>query len=307
MMKHTLAAIFACMLSACATGVEPDRAEQPLEPTAEYFLVWWSVEEGGHTTALVKSDSGGDMSIVAEGDGLFIAADSALWSWEEREVPTTQTECGCLMEAETNDTEPSCKVSRDVKVAEIVEVDGERSFTVNEGAGTYDGEYDPNPSPIGSSGPFLMSVNCAYGYFCGAHGNVECSYHAWNLEAGTELSTDELVVPLSKADQIALLNEEPRDEVINEEILMGLVSVRPSWSSEGAVSLDASYAAAACYACSDGEWSSYTVTARHDDARAKVELEAAPPAVVEVWNTSTDSRGWSRLPAAEVERASSLL
>ena len=307
-MKTMKAAILltASLMLACGTQTEIEPKEQPLEPTSEHYLVWWGVEEGGYSTALVRARNE-DPEVLAEGSGLFIAAGESIWSWEERTQSSAQIDCACQMEARGEGDESDCSVSRDVVSAELLEVDGSRSIDAFPVQEEYEGEVEPNPNVLGSTGPILMSADCHYGYFCGAHGSVECQYKAWNLATGESVTADQIVRPLSQADQVGLLNEEPRDELVTPDTLIGLVEVRPRWGDSGDVRLEALYAASACYACTDGEWSSYTIAARHEDAEPTIELEDAPGAVLELWNTTTGPRGWSRLADTEVERARAIL
>jgi hypothetical protein len=296
-------------LAACQSG-SPASIEtnaSPVEPAAEHFLAWWSVEEGGYATALVRSSRDGEAEVIAEGAGLYIATSDAIWAWDERVVTTSQVDCECMMEANATGAEMDCSVPRDIVAADLVQVDGDQTIEAFPVQAKYEGEVEPSPRVTGSSGPYITTVDCSYGYWCGAHGNVECAFKAWNLDTAAPMEPDAFVDTLSRPNQIALLNGEPRDETISEDDLVGLVSVKPTWSADGVCQLDALYSAGACYACSDGEWSSYTVSATHEDATPKVELEPAPQAVVDVWSGTSGGRGWSRLTADEVDRVANLL
>lgn len=296
-------------LSGCASSNSgSEQRPQPITQSAPHFLVWWSVEEGGFATALVRQDA--DQSrVVAEAEGLFIATESGIWTWEETPLEITQVDCACAMERGLSDPAAieSCEVSREVSRTELVQLDGEGRFIVSAEPEELEGEYEAQAHPTASSSGIVTVTECSYIYACGAaHGSTNCQFSAFDLDRGRALEAADLVEPLSVADQIALLNSQS-DEPVEEETLVGLVEAEPSWSETGEVSFVATYAAATCYACSDGEWSSYTFTASHAGATPIVELEPAPEAVVQTWalaagTSPTSARGWSRVNPDDVPR-----
>lgn len=308
-MKHLYRTIpfILVLFASCAGGTGDDSAQLPLESGAEHYLVWWAVEEGGHTTALVRAGREGH-EVVAEGEGLLVAAGETLWSWEESVVETQQADCECVMASDVSEEPPAdCGVKRETPVAELVALDGDKVLQVGPRVDSFEGEYEPTPSVLGSSGPYLMALTCSYGYSCGAaHGNVDCEWAAWNLETAAEMEPSDFVVSLSEADQIAMLQTDS-DEEVDAESLLGMVTVRPDWNEAGELVLHAMYATSTCYACGDGEWASYTTTARHENATPALEFEDAPAPVVASWGTAAAARGWSRLPESELQRATDYL
>lgn len=303
-----LVAAAALIVASCASPGQPAQIDAPIEKESAHYLVWWAVEEGGYTTALVRQN-GDESEVLAESSGLFIATDGALWEWREEPVETSQVDCECAMErgVMSDGVDDACAVTREVPAVTLVEVDSDREIEVSTPTIEMEGEFETTPSPTGSFAGVITVTECSYIYGCGAaHGSSDCRFAAWDLADGRELSAADLVEPLSQADQISLLRSES-DEQVEPESLIGLVEVDPTWSETGAASLVATYAAATCYACTDGEWSAYTFTAVDTNTRAKIAIEDAPPTVRETWRATQGARGWSRVAPDDVERARSTL
>lgn len=316
MMKSTSIVVFCfcfvIVVSSCARA-PASQVEAPIETASAHYLVWWAVEEGGFTTALIREDADGPRpETLAEGDGLFIATADGIWSWEESYADTRQADCSCVMEQDimADGVPDECAVQREVTRASLARLDGadSKQFHVTEVDDSVEGEYETHPQPTGSFGDVVTVTECSYTYGCGAaHGSVHCRFVAYDLGAGEELAATDLVEPLSQADQLAILRSQDPETEVGVESLIGLVEVDPTWDESGAASLSATYAASTCYACSDGEWSSYTFTATDERATPKYAIEDAPSAVLEAWRSSPGYRGWSRIAAEDVGRAKELL
>lgn len=148
--------------------------------------------------------------------------------------------------------------------------------------------------PVASLGPYLFARESAEVFACGAHGNVDVAMRVIDLRTGLPA---ELAVPVEQE-----LVERARP-VLAEEIEGAVEEVDPVHRvatypviEDGHVELEHVLTTEVCYACGDGEWSSYTRATELRDPRVPPLLaqHAILPAPIARWlATQRDVQGVS--------------
>jgi hypothetical protein len=151
-------------------------------------------------------------------------------------------------------------------------------------------------------GRYFFVSESTFSYSCGAHGNTTASASVFDLETGGPVTlVDEATLDASRdkarADFVRSAAEvgDPSEDAAAE---IHLATSEPIWS-DGGVTMRHLFWIDACYACSDGAWSSYSRTSVVDDPAlpAAFSLLPTPPAPVTAWLSShPDPRGvsWGR-------------
>jgi hypothetical protein len=149
----------------------------------------------------------------------------------------------------------------------------------------------------------------AYRYACGAHGITGVSALVWDvarrarstLLTPAEQATVDTTVRAEARRRFAEGGEEPPTL---EDVTYG--APLPSYGENGFLHVDHSFYSFACYACSDGVWSSYTrsinVPAQPLPASARPYLR--PPAVVASYlgeHPGVTIAGWSAVTKAAAQ------
>jgi len=113
----------------------------------------------------------------------------------------------------------------------------------------------------GSVGPYLFFVSSLYVDAWGAHGATDMRQTVWDLRAAAPV---EIPTEREHAAWAALAPQLTAElEHVDEDAGVELVALRPRWDLDTGLAVDLHFAAEACYACSDGDWSDYTVSVRH--------------------------------------------
>jgi hypothetical protein len=151
----------------------------------------------------------------------------------------------------------------------------------------------------GGLGPFLFVAESTYSYTCGAHGNSAAEAAVFDVSTGTR-------VELLDADAVAGAREKARaafvassdgdlSDASDPATEIHLATSIPIWTA-GGVAMRHLFYIDTCYACSDGEWSSYTRTTRVEDPMlplAFATFPALPPAVATAITGKGEPRGVS--------------
>jgi hypothetical protein len=155
---------------------------------------------------------------------------------------------------------------------------------------------------VGSIGPYLFVREHTYAYACGAHGSTGVTQTVWDLSRRAQadiLDPDEhgAADTIGRASAQRLLTPEEGEEQVALENITYVASI-PRYLAHGWLSVEHAYTTFACYACGDGEWSSYTrsvhVPAPHLPARAR-EFVRPPAAVTAYLDEHPEEKisGWS--------------
>ncbi len=237
-----------------AVAIEaPAHAAAMPAPAARTYLVW-TRREGGPVTRLVSVGPGGPREI-GEADGAIVVWDHHAYRFTTEESDVDLVGCDASTGAPTGPTEKGRHVVpalEDLASHDRVALDDAPSPTdVN--------EIEEGASIEASLGPYVFATSTTFVYACGAHGNSAAEALVWDLRVGKRATlVTESEVLREREIAHGTLEESDRgwdDPLPLEDVT--LVEAHPSYA-EGRWGLDLHFVAPACYACSDGEWSSYT-------------------------------------------------
>lgn len=278
-MRPSLLLAFAASLpalAACAPGaprrpapasivdlaLAPASAPAPAAPTTDaageddpddrVFLVWARGGEAPPTTFTVA----GDGSVLRAELGIVIAGPRGLWSWEEAEEALATVPCDI-----GNGPAGERGEGKGTRAAMVLRGGAERQEVVTPPEGGDANEIGHGADVLASVGPYLFIRESTYVYACGAHGGSGAEFHVWDLERGATLALLEEVPDVPALQQTAaeaLAEGEGEDE---ERDLPELTMITPAYQPGGRLRWDAQLTGWACYACSDGLWSSYSRSA----------------------------------------------
>lgn len=252
------------------------KPDEPAAPTGGPWLVWSDAKDG-YATSWVNAE--GD--VVATRPEAVAVIDGTLWAVQWRYVPYNEVDCAVL-EAKSPDVAASqakagatkyveyivakglagkmAGVEKELVKAAIPSVSGERPA---QGAWRIVGEhYGRTISLVGNGGRGVWFSECDSGYACGAHGAVECRFHAADPATGASVlnlaDLKDAVAELRKGTakdvvEGADIDEQPNDADLGlAEVVLGV--------SRGMLSATYRFQYDVPYASSDGSWSSYTRT-----------------------------------------------
>ncbi|MDI1447075.1 hypothetical protein [Polyangium sp. 6x1] len=244
---------------AVAPAVDLAAGPRATPPEAERdgdVLVWGKQGDGRPMTYRVADDG----HVLGEEPGIVIATSRGELVWREREAEIKLTGCGeggPLESLGPGTVTHAWLGPRDDQARQVVVDPGE------DGDGA--GELSHRVELLGSVGPYLFVREDVFIFACGAHGNTAASFKLWDAEAGKEI---DLMHHLPNKDALArsaesLLDEGDRDpeEARQQEDVPELVQILPVHGERGGLRIDAQFARADCYVCSDGLWSGYTRSA----------------------------------------------
>ncbi|HEU4456840.1 MAG TPA: hypothetical protein VFR81_27480, partial [Longimicrobium sp.] len=161
-------------------------------------------------------------------------------------------------------------------------------------------------------GPFLMVETRSDNYACGAHGSLHVDWATYDLRTGETVAlldsaeTEAAIAREGAAALAELRKEMEPEEAAYREVEMTAVEAR--WTAEGALRVGYQFTTGACYACSDGIWSSYSrslVVPAPALPRPLATYARAPEAVRRYWASSPpgEHAGWSQVDAPDVAAA----
>jgi hypothetical protein len=257
-----LLGVFACATKPQSTPAVPLQAGSKsvsTEPVAggPGILVWGKTAKAEPKTYRLLDDGSGH--VIDERPGIWIH--------------TSKGELGLVLETKqialsgcSIDETPPQRGQGTLTIVELRSPDGRAEQTLL-GAG-FD-EFDVNDlehgaEVLGTIGSVVFLNEHTYVYACGAHGNTTAGFFAWDAELGKAIDLFAAVpnqdVLSKKAN--ALINAESGDDAsVDDDVLPTIVQLLPVYSARGALRLDAQWMRSACYACSDGLWSSYSRSA----------------------------------------------
>jgi hypothetical protein len=321
-MSLRISALLLLVGAACTAPPADDRAAipaaasalRPAEGTAaapdQAYLVWSTDSADAAETAWID----GEGRVVARRPGVYAAGGGTVWRWTEAKTPWKGVDCECLR-AEEYAEGAQCVATAPVAVAALVDESGERTIPMLVLPTGEDLEIAPpeqEARPLSGVGPFLLVERRMETYACGAHGSVGVEWAAYDLRAGAPAALlDSAETHAATAREGAAALAELRREMEPEEAArreVELTAVEARWSPDGALRVGYQFTTGACYACSDGLWSSYTrsaVVPAGSVPRPLAAFTPAPEAVRRHWRASPpgERAGWSAVDAPDLAAA----
>ncbi|UJR79531.1 hypothetical protein [Sandaracinus amylolyticus] len=287
-------ALASAALALVACGARSPANDPIATPAPERGWLVWSEAR----TTWIDSDG----EAHAERPGLVMAAGTSLVAIErERETIVLPT-CDQLEQDDTG--APGGDQGTRTRLVAVEVATGARRVLLEalDAEGLASLEHDL--VPVASLGPWLFVRERAERFACGAHGDVEVAMRVIDVRTGSRAELE--LGPTSD------LRARARDALLAEgegaiETPLELEDVEPVASvpvfDAGHVVMDHVFVAEACYACGDGEWSSYTraTTIRDPRVPAAIAEDAALPEPVARWIAAhPGARGMSVAPASRL-------
>jgi len=129
----------------------------------------------------------------------------------------------------------------------------------------YIADYEEGTSIVASMGPYAFLFTSAYSYSCGAHGNRVASFLVMDVRTGRAVDLvglmggEPLVAQVAPQARAAFHARPDSLGTPFEPDSVRVTMVAPVWR-RGSLALLFQFTSEACYACSDGAWSSYFVS-----------------------------------------------
>ncbi len=270
-----------------ATETPPTEAAES-EPDG--WLVWTRDAEGVARTFWVR---GTELRSI---DGIVLAVDGAPWRWSvsEEELPTDQ-DCEWIDLPAAGGTGANVSLTR---------LDGEGSrelLTPERAAARESNEWREHVRLMASAGPYLFVQRTTWSFACGAHGSTSDGFFVFDARTGAPAAIEASPSQAMREDAWRVLQNEDLFTDGRDGLTQSLFL--PVFDPEG-IAIEHQLTAETCYACGDGEWDSYTVSARlrSDEVPAALAPELdVPPAVLDrVRAAAPDAMigGVSHAPAA---------
>jgi hypothetical protein len=267
---------------------EAPRAPAAASMSAESRSLVWTQDGDGHRQTWTVDEAG---RVLERVDGVRMAAGGSTWAWRETESLVVTHACPTYDDAGSDmpGTDPP-PPGRGLRVTlEPLGVDGGASQTLVEPTKESGAqEFEQSVELMATLGPYLFVRTAVSAYACGAHGGVADHFVVWDAarRAVVWSSSDAATAP-SQQEWTA---EAPRDQAVaalaaDEDVKMfaddsghfdaSLTEIIPSFGPGARLDVRYQLTAFACYACSDGAWTSYSRSTRVDALR--------PPAPLRPW------------------------
>lgn len=257
-------------------------------------LVWGSAHDGAPRTWHIAE--GG--AVIREEPGIVVATRRGEWQWEVREEQVATSACELGL-GEMREPGEGTAIRGEL----VLRGKSERQEVITPPDGDESNEIHHTTALVGSVGPYLFIEERTYTDLCGAHGFEGVAFVAWDAERGAavDLLAEVPGAPaLQSAAEVLLDQDEDDVEAARQERdAPELVQIAPAYDARGSLRLTAQFARAACYACGDGAWSSYSRSAvvPVEKTPARLAAWASPPPGVRAFLERTPGvrlGGWSR-------------
>lgn len=237
----------------------------PAAGDAPRTFVWTTRSEDDSPVTHVLSEDG---KVITTLPGVRIAAAGTLWTWEENteDVPTSACE---------DEPERPAGEGRGTRVLlvpadgwhdplAIVVPPGADDEAADGGEQTFANEITHSARPLASVGPYLFVEESTYADTCGAHGNTAVSFETWDIEGArtvdllSDLPDRKLVVAAGRT----AIDDDPDStaDFSDDTDPAMLTELWPRLGAKGRLEATALVTVPSCYACTQGGWSSYTVS-----------------------------------------------
>jgi hypothetical protein len=266
---------FACLLFACQPPTVQAPAGAPASQGSASVYLWAVSGEGTAPTTFALANDG---TVLSQMPGIHIYSAGTEWTSEVQleDLPTTPCE---------GHAEETPEKGRGVRVR-LVPADTRRApldIVVPAADGSAN-QIEQSARVLASLGPYVFVEESTYAYTCGAHGNTGVSFAVWNIDEGrrvdllSELPDREALLAEGKraidARSDAVDFSRPDDPPTVTELL-------PRIGPRGGIEATVLVTVASCYACTEGGWSSYTVSTEVPSQLPwRLRALGAPPAAV---------------------------
>lgn len=237
------------------------KAEEPARtpPRASQNLLVWAREPSGETMSFRIDDEG---KVVERFEGIRLEVDGKEWQWQEQRITAARDTEGDCGEREGSRGEGLEDGDENFMTrASVVRLDESEAQTIVSPPTLEEGiaDYEHIVKLIRSLGPLLFVREATYSYSCGAHGNEGATATIWDIRENGPISLESEIASVddlhARAERIL---GESEDAFVTEEEDVTLSELLPSYGKAGELELNLRFTGFTCYACSDGEWSSYT-------------------------------------------------
>lgn len=247
-------------------------------------LVW--ATDGSGTAATFRLRIDPDGSIREERtSGILVAARGEIFRWSARQVPVP-TGLACESFGETGAPEPGTGTL--VSLVPVRTDAASHPMSVSRpdyAQGLEVNMFTESVELTASLGPYLFVHQNVFSYTCGAHGGEYHDAFVFDAESGRR-------VALYAAAEEKQLEREFAGQALHaldaEQILPGtpltLTASHPVYDDAG-LRMDHQWTANTCYACSDGQWDSYTMSTH-------VTSVDMPKALRGAANAASDAARW---------------
>ena len=273
------ATLLSLVLAACAGGSDAPvlekaqtTAQEPHDPASgpTAHLIWGANREDGSLWTLwVERERDGAVRVVDVMEPV-VAVAGELWMLSIERSPVRLTvDCGLEWGDEPMGTETGT-----VTALRLQPVTGERApiELLAPGSAHDMADHEESIHLLGSVGRYLFAERSVYGFACGAHGNVTNEGYIFDLETGRPVElVDGDSVNRRFADR-ALAALRARDDMVLFSETASFTRTRPDYAATG-LRMMHQLTADTCYACSDGNWSSYTVSTEIADDRLPAQMQ----------------------------------
>lgn len=244
MARSSICAVVVLALAACRGGAPSSPEAGPPD-----FLVWTDVDD--HPVTRWLDASGHERG---RAPGLYLAVEGTLWRLE-REV-STQATTGCR----TDDAGRPVSGHSSLTTIALASVDGRTRLVVTRPEPRAADEYDTYDHGViirASLGPLLFGEATVDQFACGAHGSGTVSAFTFDVTTRALLPVAPHRPPPTLAPRIQAAFEAEAIEPLEVGAAPWLGESLPRWTDGRLGARHLAYVDT-CYACSNGEWSSYT-------------------------------------------------
>jgi hypothetical protein len=249
-----LCALLALSVFGCSTSATSSASRTTTALPRAHTLVWATTGDEGQPSTYVLADDG---SVVSRTDGIRIWAAGTQWRTEVSVERVSTSPC------EEGPPQPA-QEGRGVRVRLVPEDTAKGPIEiVTPFPGDQANDVQQSARLLASVGPYVFVEDSTYTYTCGAHGNTGVSFAVWNLDEGrsvdmlSDLPDRQHLLAAGKSAIDAKPNaidfSRPSDPPAITELL-------PRMGPHGQLEATALVTVASCYACTEGGWSSYTVS-----------------------------------------------
>jgi hypothetical protein len=249
-------------------------------PSAPSHALVWTQDGHGHRRTWTVDEAGG---VLESEDGVRIAAGGLTWAWKETVRPVKTHACPTFDDAgnEMPGTEqPSPGRGVRVTLEGVGAGEGASQTVITPVKDSHASELEQSVELMSTVGPYLFVRTQVYAYACGAHGGVGDQFVVWDADQRRVVwsSSDSVKAPSQqdwtadapRAKAVAALAAQEDVKMFADEsghITPSLTEIVPSFGPGARLDVRYQLTAFACYACSDGAWSSYSRSTRVDAPR----------------------------------------
>lgn len=250
-----LCSLLAVSVFGCSAGVTSG-AGRARALSHAHTLVWATTAEDAPPSTYALDDDG---AVLSRTDGIRIWAAGTEWTTAVSVEPVATSAC------EEGPQQPA-QEGRGVRVR-LVASDASRAALelVAPFPGDQANDVQQSARLLASVGPFVFVEESTYTYTCGAHGNTGVSFAIWNLEEGRSV---DMLSDLPDREHLLAAGKriiDARPDVIDfsrPSDPPALTELLPRIGKHGQLEATALVTVPSCYACTEGGWSSYTVSAQ---------------------------------------------